>query len=93
MAHYSKTRLDQIIESMRSRGGEASLDQIYRDVELQDDKALTSGQQGGIRKEIEKHSSDSDNWERYGRQEDLFYSVGGLGSGVWGLKRMRRARA
>ena len=93
MAQYSKTRLDQIIESMRSRGGEASLNEIYKDIESQDSRSLSSGQQGGIRKEIEKHASESLNWERYGRQEDLFYSVGGLGLGVWGLRSMKRVRA
>lgn len=42
------------------------------------------GGKAGIRKNIEDHSSDSMN---YKGKEDIFYSVGGIGSGEWGLRK------
>jgi hypothetical protein len=47
-------------------------------------KPLTTTQKATVQKEIERKSSDSDN---YDKTEDLFYSAGGIGSGRWGLRR------
>jgi len=39
------------------------------------------------RKELERHSSDSELWKsKYKGKEDLFYSAKGIGKGVWGLR-------
>ena len=46
---------------------------------------LTDGQKGGIRKNIQLHSSDCATYDA--KNEDLFYSVEGLGKGIWGLRK------
>ena len=45
---------------------------------------LTLGQKGGIRKNIQTHSSDCSSYNP--KNQDLFYSVEGLGKGIWGLR-------
>ena len=77
------TQLEIIVESLKELGGRATYSEIYSKYEEITGTTLTYGQKAGIRKNIEMHSSDSLN---YKGKDDLFYSVHGIGNGVWGLK-------
>ena len=77
------TQLDIIVEALQALGGKGSYPEIYEKFEEISGITLTYGQKAGIRKNIEDHSSDSRN---YKNKKDLFYSVFGLGSGIWGLR-------
>lgn len=76
-------QLDYIVQALHNLGGKASYPEIYAEYERISGVQLTHGLKAGIRKSIEDHSSDSLN---YKGREDLFYSVYGLGNGVWGLR-------
>src|SRR5215213_5034636 len=77
--------VDEIQDALRELGGKGHLDEIYRRVKERGkmDFSANAHWQDRIRRTIETHSSDS---LAYGGQRDLFYSVGGSGSGVWGLR-------
>ena len=77
------TVLERTIEALRHLGGKGSYSEIYREYEKIIGKTITDGQEAGIRKTIEDHSSDSKN---YKGQKDIFYSVDGIGKGIWGLR-------
>jgi hypothetical protein len=77
-------RRDQIVEALTKLGGDATYSQLYAEIEKLVGKPLSNGQRAGIRREIENHSSNSQNWD--GMREDLFRSIGGIGSGHWGLR-------
>jgi hypothetical protein len=77
-------QLDIIVMALESLGGRASYAEIYSKIEELSHTTLTYGQKAGIRKNIETHSSDS---QVYSGKEDLFYSVCGIGNGVWGLRK------
>ncbi|MET4802558.1 hypothetical protein ABIA96_005152 [Bradyrhizobium sp. LB11.1] len=76
------TWVDYIIKAFRNLGNEASYDDLYAELGRLKGKSLTTTQKATVRKEIERKSSDSEN---YDKTEDLFYSVG-KGSGRWGLR-------
>ena len=77
------TTLERIIEALRKLGGTGTYSEIYFEYEKILGKKISYGQKAGIRKAIEDHSSDSKN---YKGKEDIFYSVEGIGKGIWGLK-------
>lgn len=77
------TQLEIIIQVLKNLGGKAKYSDIYNEYERLTGTNLTLGTKAGIRKEIELHSSDSDN---YKGTEDIFYSVYGKGKGYWGLR-------
>ncbi len=77
------TQLEYIIQALRNLGGKANYRQIYEEYEKIRGISLTKGQEAGIRKNIEDHSSDSMN---YKGENDIFYSVNGIGKGDWGLR-------
>ena len=77
------TQLEAIVQALKDLGGKASYSDIYHRYEFITGIILTPGKKAGIRKNIEDHSSDSDNFKG---KEDLFYSVEGKGKGVWGLR-------
>jgi len=71
-----------IIQALENLGGIASYDDIYSEVsKLKND--LPKTWKAVIRRRIQDLSSDS-----YGFKngQDLFYSVNGLGAGIWGLR-------
>lgn len=73
--------VDNLQTVLTALGGIASLNEIYEGVrEFRED--LT---EPDIRRTIQQHSSDSIVFE--GRK-DIFYSVDGIGEGVWGLRSM-----
>lgn len=77
------TQVEYIVQALRNLGGKGSYSEIYSEYEQITGITLTSGRKAGIRKSIEDHSSDSMN---YKGDEDLFYSVYGIGKGAWGLR-------
>jgi uncharacterized protein (DUF433 family) len=77
--------VDEIQDALRELGGKAHLEEIYRRVQERGkmDFSANAHWQDRIRGTIETHSSDS---IAYTGQRDLFCSVDGIGSGVWGLR-------
>lgn len=73
---------DDIVEALHALGGRGSLSEIYAEL-VRIRTPLRGKWQATVRGTLERNSSDSDN-HRGG--EDLFYSVGGIGSGEWGLR-------
>jgi hypothetical protein len=78
------TWTDDIVDSLESLGGTATLDDIYQAVASRRPD-LPATWKDIIRREIQRQSSDSNGFEG---SNDLFFSKTGLGSGVWGLKGM-----
>ena len=76
-------QLDIIVKALENLGGKGTYSEIYAEYEIITNSKLTYGRKAGIRKTIENHSSDSMN---YKGNTDLFYSVCGIGNGVWGLR-------
>ncbi len=72
MAKESALYIKEAIESL---GGVATLNQIYEKCPLY--------QKSSIRRTIQEHSSDTTTTPKY---EDIFFTVNGLGSGVWGVR-------
>lgn len=75
------TVLETVVQALKNLGGKAMYREIYLEYEIITQKKLTHGQKAGIRKCIEDHSADSDNF----KGKDIFYSVEGKGRGYWGL--------
>lgn len=72
---------DDLVAVLRELGGRGSLGEIYASIAR---IRQPRGQwQATVRGTLERHSSDSEN---YRGGDDLFYSVGGIGSGEWGLR-------
>lgn len=72
--------------ALENIGGTGSLNEIYAEVRIVRDHegdSLPESLDAVVRKELEYNSSDSSNWN--GRR-DLFFSVHGIGNGVWGLR-------
>ena len=76
------TWTDQIVAAFQNLSGETDYDTLYRELGRMRGQTLTDAQKATVRKEIERKSSDSENWDR---TADLFYSVQ-IGSGRWGLR-------
>lgn len=75
-----------VVEALRSLGGQATLERIYREVErIRRSRGanLPPSTEAIVRRELEYNSSDSSS---YTGRYDLFFSVDGLGSGIWGLR-------
>lgn len=64
-----------IKQAIQEHNGIATLQQIY---ELCPQYSISY-----IRQQIQSHSSDTNTFPKY---EDIFFTVNGLGSGVWGLR-------
>lgn len=77
-----KTVREEVAEALRNLGGKAKLKEIYDEVERISDREKVY--KPSIRAALETNSSDS---EAFNGKNDLFYSVGGIGSGVWGLRK------
>ena len=75
---------DEVREAFeRIPNGIASYPELYANIVTNTHRALSTSWQATVRREIEQHSSDS---ESFLGKEDLFYTVNGLGGGVWGLR-------
>jgi putative restriction endonuclease len=74
---------EDIVEALRQLGGEGHYSEIYPLVaKIRNEKILPPSWKQIIRRTIEVASADSEN---HTGKENLFYSVEGIGSGVWGL--------
>jgi putative restriction endonuclease len=79
------SRIETIIAALRSLGGQARPAAIAAEI-----RRLFPGPQPetllqNVRGRIQECSSDSGFWKK---KRDLFYSVHGIGGGVWGLREM-----
>ncbi len=74
---------EEIVEALKLLGGTGSYQEIYDRIQQMSTRTLTREWKATVRREIENHSSSSDN---YRGGEDLFVSVNGIGKGVWGLR-------
>ena len=74
---------EEIIESLKDLGGEATLEEIYEQIDARGNRELTDSFKNTVRGVIYRASSDS---EHFQGTEDLFYSVDGKGNGRWGLR-------
>lgn len=74
---------ETIIAALNILGGEANLSEITETTLALGTKSKAKDFDSVVRNEIERHSSDS---AAYNGKEDVFYSVEGIGKGVWGLR-------
>jgi hypothetical protein len=74
--------LEDIAKSLENLGGIASLEELYEEVDRVKSGPLPASWQATVRAVIEDHSSDS---KRF-RGKDIFFSVDGIGKGIWGLR-------
>jgi len=74
---------DEARKALENLGGEASLKEIYKEVEKTSTKKITRTYQASIREALERNSSDS---KVFNGKEDIFYSKG-IGSGIWGIRK------
>ena len=73
--------LDAIIKVYENNGGRAKYEVLYKEIaRIQGVRELQYGQKAGVRKLIEDHSSDSENFKGL---KDLFKHYG---RGEWGLR-------
>ena len=77
------TILETTIQALKNLGGKAAYADIYTEYEKICGHNITDTQKAGIRKAIEINSSDS---KAYNGKNNIFYSVDGIGKGVWGLR-------
>jgi len=77
------TWLSDVIQALNDLGGLSHYSDIYKRVEELRSDELPKSWQAIIRRTIETNSSDS---EAHGELNDFFYSVDGLGKGIWGLR-------
>lgn len=84
--HVDTTWRDDVEEAVQNLGGKAHLVRIYKEVEkIRRDRgaSIPPSIEAVVRRELENNSSDS---QSFTGRHDLFYSVDGLGGGVWGLR-------
>jgi hypothetical protein len=74
--------VQDIVSAFENLGGKAKYRELYEEVSRIRGNSLPQSWQAIIRQSVESHSSDSRNF----KGNDLFYSVGGIGSGHWGLR-------
>jgi hypothetical protein len=75
--------LEDIVTAPENLGGSASYRELYEEVRRLRGNDLPMSWQETIRRTIQDHSSDSEGF----RGNDIFHSIGGLGSGTWGLRK------
>lgn len=74
---------ERIQDALEHLGGEARLNDIYDYIERTSDIELSPSWDAPVRATLERASSSSNMYEG---KEDCFYSVHGIGSGIWGLR-------
>jgi predicted restriction endonuclease len=77
-----KTWLEDIITAYERLGGVAHYSAVYKEIEKIRPN-LPESYQAIIRRTVETYSSDS---EAFNGKDDIFYSVKGIGKGIWGLR-------
>lgn len=74
---------EEVVIALQTIGGEGTLLQICDAVERNTARELPPSWKAIIRRELEYNSSDS---QSYKGRFDLFHSVKGIGTGIWGLR-------
>ena len=77
------TWLEDIKQVFEAVGGEVHYRDLYEELGRIRGRRLSRNDEATVRKEVERYSSDSDNWKE-GRP-DLFRSTRGKGKGFWSL--------
>jgi len=72
-----KKSIKDIVDVLKAFGGKATLKEIYSKLDYPE---------SSIRRDLQEHSSDTETYKRNPDREDLFFSVNGLRSGIWGLR-------
>jgi hypothetical protein len=85
-----RTWREDVETVLRELGGQASLTKIYTRIRKVRTSRLPKNWRAATRQTLETHSSHSAN---FGGKYDLFYSVDGLGRGVWGLRALEPVTA
>ncbi len=75
--------VDYIVEAITNLGGVATLSQIYAEVDSIRKEPFAETWHATVRRTLQENSSDT---QIYNGREDPFYSVEGIGSGIWGLR-------
>ena len=88
MARIERQWIDEIVEAYEFFGGKSRFPDIYLYIKQNSTRTLTPNYQNIIRYYVETHSSDSKSY--CPNNEDLFYSVNGIGHGIWGLRKFRK---
>ena len=77
------TWVEDIVTALQQLGGVGTLQEIYQEIErIREASALPRTWRAIVRAVLERYSSDSVMFQG----EDLFYSVHGIGAGIWGLR-------
>jgi hypothetical protein len=76
------TWLEDITSALIKVGGIAHYEQLYAEINRAREGVLPESWKQIVQRTIQNHSSDSSGY----RSRDLFYSVEGIGSGIWGLR-------
>ena len=79
----NSTWADDIVDAILQNGGEADLDEIYQHIRTHTNRSSGPSWKQNTRQSIYEKSSDTTQFI----DEDIFYSVGGLRSGRWGIRR------
>ena len=77
------TWLEYIVKAFANLGGVVSYKQLYDKIILIRYEHFSDSWKAVVRATIERNSSDS---LAYGGKNDIFYSVDGLGNGMWGVR-------
>ncbi len=81
-----KSWLSEIVEAFTDLGGKAPYNKLYAKIEERNKMnfSANSNWRSEVRRTIQAYSSDSSTHNP--DDEDVFYSVHGLGVGTWGLR-------
>ena len=74
--------IDDIKQAILNIGGTGHYSEIYREIE-RIRKDLSGDWHAVVRRTIQQNSSDSQSWLE---NRDMFFSVDGIGKGVWGVR-------
>ena len=72
---------DELIRGLKHFGGKAHRAKLFDYIQKTTSKNITKNYEKTLQKELERLSKDSANYSG----KSVFYSVDGIGSGVWGL--------
>ncbi len=78
------TWLEYIVKAFDNLGGLASYTDLYEELQKIRTDSFSQEWKATVRRTIETHSSHSANYTS--GQPDIFYSVEGLGKGIWALR-------
>lgn len=77
------TWLEDIEKTLTELRGTGTYPEIYIKIKEIRKGSFSKTWKATVRQTIERHSSDSDNFAG----NDIFFSVEGIGNGVWGLRK------